>query len=379
MNKEARKVPRIRFKGFTDDWEQRKASDIFTSISNKNHVELPVLSASQEKGMVFRSQNGIDIKYDKDNISNYKKVKPGQFVIHLRSFQSGFAYSEVEGITSPAYTIIDFKNPTKDYPQFWKEVFAGKIFIKRLESITYGIRDGRSISFSDFTSLKFLTPKYEEQKRVGKLLIRLDQTIALHQRKVDLLKEQKKVFLREMFPSNNSDLPNIRFKGFVDEWEQRKFGDILISNPYREWLATPQSHGNYKVIQQGNIPILGYADGTPFKNFEDVTLFGDHTVSLYKPQAPFFTATDGVKILSAKNIYGNYLYILLERYKPDSEGYKRHFSILKDQEIFFTKNLYEQIAIGGFFLQIENAITLHQGKLIMLKKIKQIYLQNMFI
>ena len=218
-----------------------------------------------------------------------------------------------------------------------------------------------------------------EQKKIGAFFKCLDDTIALHQRKVDLLKEQKKVFLREMFPSNNSDLPNIRFKGFVDEWEQRKFGDILISNPYREWLATPQSHGNYKVIQQGNIPILGYADGTPFKNFEDVTLFGDHTVSLYKPQAPFFTATDGVKILSAKNIYGNYLYILLERYKPDSEGYKRHFSILKDQEIFFTKNLYEQIAIGGFFLQIENAITLHQGKLIMLKKIKQIYLQNMFI
>lgn len=101
-------VPEIRLDGFECDWEIKRADEIFKSVSKKNKASLPVLSASQIDGMVLRDEIGIDIKYDEATLSNYKVVKPGQFVIHLRSFQGGFALSKLEGITSPAYTIIDF-------------------------------------------------------------------------------------------------------------------------------------------------------------------------------------------------------------------------------------------------------------------------------
>lgn len=191
--------PEIRFAGFTDDWEQRKAIKIFTSISKKKYPELPVLSASQEKGMILRDKIGIDIKYDKKSLNTYKKVSPGQFVIHLRSFQGGFAYSEIEGITSPAYTVIDFKDKELYYPLFWRFVLSSTTFIKKLETVTYGIRDGRSISFTDFSSLKFVVPGYEEQQKIGNFFKQLDDTIALHQRQLEVLKNMKTSFLQKMY------------------------------------------------------------------------------------------------------------------------------------------------------------------------------------
>lgn len=193
------RYPELRFPGFTDAWEQRKADYIFKSVTDKGYPELPVLSASQELGMVYRDQNGIDIQHDKNNESSYKRVLPGQFVIHLRSFQGGFAYSEVEGITSPAYTVMSFKNSSEQYGLFWKHVFKSETFIKRLETITYGIRDGRSISFSDFKSLVLQYPSLSEQKLIGDSIAIIEKGITLHQRKLDHLQLQKKALLQQLF------------------------------------------------------------------------------------------------------------------------------------------------------------------------------------
>ena len=173
-------------------------------------------------------------------------------------------------------------------------------------------------------------------------------------------------------------VPELRFKGFTDEWEERKFKDILKTHSFRSYLAGVSENGEYEVIQQGDKPIVGYSDGEPFTDYKDVTLFGDHTVSLYKPKSPFFVATDGVKILSADNFEGNYLYTTLERYKPEPQGYKRHFTILKNQDVWFTENMEEQQKIGVFFKQLDATITLHQRKLDKLKSVKQAYLSEMF-
>ena len=197
--KNGERYPELRFPGFTDAWEQRKADYIFKSVTDKGYPELPVLSASQELGMVYRDQNGIDIQHDKKNEASYKRVLPGQFVIHLRSFQGGFAYSEIEGITSPAYTVINFKNSNEQYGLFWKHVFKSETFIKRLETITYGIRDGRSISFSDFKSLILWYPSFSEQKLIGDSLAVVEKGITLHQRKLEHLQLQKKALLQQMF------------------------------------------------------------------------------------------------------------------------------------------------------------------------------------
>ena len=197
--KEKKLVPKLRFPGFIEPWEQRKGGEIFLSVSDKGYPELPVLSASQELGMVYRDENGIDIHHNGSNEVTYKRVLPGQFVIHLRSFQGGFAYSDIEGITSPAYTVITFKNHLLQYALFWKQMFKSVTFIKRLETITYGIRDGRSISFSDFKGLNLCYPTYKEQKFIGDSLECTEQLITLHQRKLEHLKLLKKALLQQLF------------------------------------------------------------------------------------------------------------------------------------------------------------------------------------
>ena len=180
--------PEIRFKGFTDPWEQRKAKELFVSTADKGYPELPVLSATQDRGMIRRDENSINIFHDKKNEAGYKRVLPGQFVIHLRSFQGGFAHSAIEGITSPAYTVFGFSEPEKHNSEYWKYVFTSKSFIQRLETVTYGIRDGRSISYEEFLTLGFVYPSKAEQTEIARYLDKLSDLITLHQRKPFLMK-----------------------------------------------------------------------------------------------------------------------------------------------------------------------------------------------
>ena len=180
--KDGSDIPEIRFAGFTEAWEQRKAIDLFKDVSEKGFDNLPVLSATQDRGMVYRDENGINISHDKRNELTYKHVIPGQFVIHLRSFQGGFAHSAIEGITSPAYTVFKFSNESQHDDIFWKYIFMSERFIKSLETVTYGIRDGRSISYSEFLGLPFAVPEKEEESRIGHFLKKYDSLITLHQR-----------------------------------------------------------------------------------------------------------------------------------------------------------------------------------------------------
>lgn len=197
--KAGQNVPEIRLDGFEGEWEIKRADEIFKSVSEKNKAFLPVLSASQIDGMVLRDEIGINIKYDKATLNNYKVVKPGQFVIHLRSFQGGFALSKLEGITSPAYTIIDFIDKEKNLSDFWNSILTSRDFIKRLETVTYGIRDGKSISFKDFSSLKFVFPEFKEQQAIGTYFSNLDNLINSHQEKIFQLETLKKKLLQDMF------------------------------------------------------------------------------------------------------------------------------------------------------------------------------------
>lgn len=193
------KVPKIRSSEFSDDWEQRKAKELFVSTADKGYPELPVLSATQDRGMIRRDENSINIFHDKKNEAGYKRVLPGQFVIHLRSFQGGFAHSAIEGITSPAYTVFGFSEPEKHDSEYWKYVFTSKSFIRRLETVTYGIRDGRSISYEEFLTLSFVYPSKAEQTAIARYLDKLSDLITLHQSKLEKLKMIKKSMLETMF------------------------------------------------------------------------------------------------------------------------------------------------------------------------------------
>ena len=192
-------APKVRFNGFSGAWERKYGSELFTAYVDKGHPELPVLSATQDAGMVARHGIGKSVFHNTANEIGYKRVMPGQFVIHLRSFQGGFAHSAVEGITSPAYTVFGFKEPEKHDDYYWKYVFTSKQFIKRLETVTYGIRDGRSISYEEFLTLDFLFPQKEEQTKICTYLRELDRIIFLRQQELDKLQSIRKALLEKMF------------------------------------------------------------------------------------------------------------------------------------------------------------------------------------
>ncbi|MDD6386622.1 restriction endonuclease subunit S [Lactobacillus equicursoris] len=191
--------PKIRFKGFSEPWEQVKSKELFKNISDKNHSDLPVLSATQQNGMVYRDNLAIDIKYDQKSLANYKKVSPTDFVISLRSFQGGFEMSDKEGIVSPAYTVFNFKNRTNQSPIFWKYLFKRYNFIESLKKVTFGIRDGKAISFGQFGDTKPTYPSLKEQEEIGKFFEKLDRTITLHAKKIESLKQLKQALLQQMF------------------------------------------------------------------------------------------------------------------------------------------------------------------------------------
>ena len=197
--KDGESVPEIRFAGFTDPWEQRKASEVFQIVDDRGHPTLPVLSATQNQGMIYRDDSGRYIGHDESNEIGYKRVLPGDFVVHLRSFQGGFAHSQYEGITSPAYTVFRAKEPTSHSDRFWKHWFMSEHFIAGLSTVTYGIRDGRIISVDEFMNTFLAFPAVEEQAAISRLFDYLDDLITLHQRKLELLQNIKKSLLDKMF------------------------------------------------------------------------------------------------------------------------------------------------------------------------------------
>ena len=193
-------MPKVRFKGFEGEWDKQSASDLFLTIDERNRPELPVLSACQDvRGMIPRDKIGFNVSHDTSNEVTYKRVQPGQFVIHLRSFQGGFAHSSYDGIISPAYTVFDFKNKEQHDDYYWKIVFMSRSFIERLRLITYGIRDGRSISFNEFKELSFLFPSKEEQQAIASFFRSLDRKIALETARLEKLQQIKLACLDKMF------------------------------------------------------------------------------------------------------------------------------------------------------------------------------------
>ena len=399
MSKEKRRVPKLRFPEFTEDWEQRKADYIFKSVTDKGYPELPVLSASQELGMVYRDQNGIDIQHDKNNESSYKRVLPGQFVIHLRSFQGGFAYSEVEGITSPAYTVMSFKNSSEQYGLFWKHVFKSETFIKRLETITYGIRDGRSISFSDFKSLVLQYPSLSEQKLIGDLITIIEKGIILHQRKLDNLKLKKKALLQKLFPKNGERYPELRFPGFTDAWEQRKFSDlyekisekndlsysldkiISVANMYyksdakvsnEEYLRT------YNIFRYGEIAFEGNkSKDFAYGRFVENTI-GDgiisHVFEVFRPIVKY-DIYFWKYYINYEPIMGKILSRCTKKTTMMTNLVAKDFL----KETVLVPTLTEQKQIGTLLNTLDKFITLHQRKLDQLKLQKKALLQQMFV
>ena len=171
-------VPEIRFKGFTDPWEQRKLGEVFEEYSEKNHAELPPLTIIQGGGTIRRDESERALQYDKSSLSNYKMVNKDDFIVHLRSFEGGLEKASSQGIISPAYHTFHGEDVDS---RFYYAYFRSKNFInKDLKPHVYGIRDGRSIDIEGMKTIRIPWASYPEQKSIGDFLTHLDTLITLH-------------------------------------------------------------------------------------------------------------------------------------------------------------------------------------------------------
>ena len=377
-------TPAIRFKGFTDTWEQRKAKELFVSTADKGYPELPVLSATQDRGMIRRDENSINIFHDKKNEAGYKRVLPGQFVIHLRSFQGGFAHSTIEGITSPAYTVFGFSEPEKHDSEYWKYVFTSKSFIRRLETVTYGIRDGRSISYEEFLTLGFVYPSKAEQKAIARYLDKLSDLITLHQRKYDKLTNVKKSMLEKMFPKNGSNVPEIRFKGFTEAWEQRKLGELgTITTGSTPSTSIPDYYSDDGIVW---VTPTDICENITFESARKLSDLGQQVGRVVPKNTILVTCIASIGKNTMLGNTGSFnqqingltpnenecdpYFLLTESAlwsaKMKSSAAAGTMQIVNRTEFSELKtwlpSLIEQQAISDFFRQLDNLITLHQRK-----------------
>ena len=165
----------------TNSWEQRKLGEIFEEYSEKNHEELPTLMIIQGCGTIRRDESERSLLYDKANLSNYKMVNEGDFIVHLRSFEGGLEMATNIGIISPAYHTFHGENTDS---RFYYSYFRSKKFIDiDLKPHVYGIRDGRSVDVEGMKTVKIPFTSYEEQKAIGMYIKCFDNLITLHQRK----------------------------------------------------------------------------------------------------------------------------------------------------------------------------------------------------
>ena len=399
---ENRKAPKLRFKGFTDAWEQRKLGEIVDSYSGGT----PTAGKSEYYGGTIPFIRSAEVNSDTTELflteeglktSSAKMVNKGDILYALYGATSGeVGLARLDGAINQA--ILDIK-PHEDYDA----PFIMNWLRKSKESIigTYLQGGQGNLSGTIVTSLIVDCPDYDEQKRIGEFFANLDNLITLHQRKLDRLKNIKKSMLDKMFPKNGEVVPEIRFKGFTDAWEQRKLGEVLISlqnNTFsRADLSSEQGtaknvhYGDILVkfgevidvkteslpmivdeviitkykssfLQNGDVIVADTAeDETVGKCTEiagisdEIVISGLHTIP-YRPLQKFASGYLGYYMNSAS--FHNQLLPLMQGIKVASISKVA----LQNTDILYPKSATEQAAIGKYFRHLDNLITLHQRK-----------------
>lgn len=354
------------------DWDGTiQAKKLFKKHTDKKHDgDLEILAATQERGIVPRSQIGIDIQCSDEGVKGYKKVSKGDFVISLRSFQGGIEYSEYTGIISPAYTVL---KPIKDISTgFYRNYFKTDTFIKRLNGAVYGIRDGKQIGYEDFGDMYVHCPPLAEQECITEILTQCDHVIELKEQKLDELKQLKKEFLRKMFPAKGCDTPEIRFPGFTGAWEQRKLGEIAKTTIGEFVIKSKQDDSYPYPVFNGGSSNTGY-----YKEFNNegnkilVSARGANAgfVNIIKTRYWAGNSCYSVDLLD-KNIFDTDFIFQEMKHKQtkftDNQQAANIPSVSKsDVEKFIVDvpSYSEQVKIGTYFKNLDSLITLHQREL----------------
>ena len=229
MSKEKRRVPKLRFPGFTEDWEQRKLSDVLIE-RNEQQVETreyPLMSFVQGLGVTPKGE-----RYDRsflvlDQSKKYKRTELGDFIYSSNNLETGSIGINKTGkaVISPVYSI--FQGVSIGDSQFIGIMSLLPRFIAKMIRFRQGVVYGQwRIHETDFLDISVLIPSVDERTKITQLILSIEELITLHQRKLDNLKLKKKALLQKLFPKNGDRYPELRFPGFTDAWEQRKLSDI---------------------------------------------------------------------------------------------------------------------------------------------------------
>lgn len=221
---EAALVPKLRFPEFqdADAWETVPGDELFQQVNNREAPPgLPILAITQEHGAIPRHMIDYHVSVTDKSLETYKEVRRGDFIISLRSFQGGIEYSDYHGICSPAYVILRKRGQLSD--TFYRQHFKSQDFIQQLTRNLEGLRDGKMISYKQFSELQLLKPILPEQQKIADCLDSVDALIAAQGRKVEALRAHKTGLMQQLFPQEGETQPRLRFPEFEEsgEWEEK--------------------------------------------------------------------------------------------------------------------------------------------------------------
>lgn len=420
--------PKIRFKGFTKDWEQRKLGEIYGSIGNAFVGTATPYYA--EHGHFYLESNNVkdgQINHNAEIFINdefYEKQKDkwlhtGDMVMVQSGHVGHAAVIPEELDNTAAHALIMFRNPKEEIePYFLNYEYQTDKAKKQIENITTG-NTIKHILASDMQEFVVDIPKYEEQKVIASYFCKLDHLITLHQRKCEQTKKLKKYMLQKMFPRNGAKVPEIRFDGFTYDWEQRKLGELV-----KEGILEAPLDGNHgekhptsdEYVDSG-IPFLMASDihngevniysckyitkeraerlDKGFARNGDVLLTHKATIgetailsnlmteyAMLTPQVTYYRIKNEER-LNREYLYSffNSLDFQTELKTKAAQSTRPYIGITAQQnlKIILPAEIDEQIRIGLYFRNLDHLITLHQRKCDELKKMKKYMLQNMFI
>lgn len=249
----------MRFPEFQNagEWVYLEGNKVFEQISNRKHnSNLPILAISQEHGAVPRDLIDYKVIVSDEGIENYKVVEVGDFIISLRSFQGGIEYSAYNGICSPAYIILRKRLDVDN--QFFKYYFKSRAFIRDLNKNLEGIRDGKMVSYKQFSEILLPIPSIhnkKEQQKIADCLSSIDALIKAAENKIDELKAHKKGLIQQLFPAEGETVPALRFPEFQNagEWKQTMIGAICTISNGKSNVQDNVQNGKYPLFDRSEI------------------------------------------------------------------------------------------------------------------------------
>jgi type I restriction enzyme S subunit len=298
-------TPNLRFPDFTDRprWDAVNGNTLFDLIDRRPAPPgLPILAITQEQGAIPRSQIEYHVSVTEASIASYKEVQPGDFIISLRSFQGGIEYSNFHGICSPAYVILKRVGDGSD--EYFRHFFKSERFIEQLTRNIEGLRDGKMISYKQFSEQLLPAPDPAEQRKIAACLTSLDELLAAEGRKLDALLAHKRGLMQQLFPRPGESHPRLRFPEFrnAGEWETRPLAKVAENLDNKRVPITEKDR------KKGNIPYYG-ASG--IVDYVDDYIFDENLLCISEDGANLVSRTYPIAFsISGKAWVNNHAHVI---------------------------------------------------------------------